>query len=142
MNVKQISVFVENKPGKILEVTKVLAEENIDMRALSIGETSDYGILRIIVSDTDRAAEALKAAGNVIAVTPVVAIEVPDEPGSLQHVLTILADAGISIEYTYAFLMNRDNSACLVLRVDDAEETTQLLKSNGIEILTAEIFAK
>lgn len=140
MDVRQISVFVENKPGKLLEITKVLADENIDMRALSLGETSDYGILRIIVSDTDKAAESLRAAGAVINVTPVVAIEVPDEPGSLQHVLTILADAGISINYTYAFLMNRDNSACLVLRVDDPEATKALLKQNGVEVLEAEIF--
>ena len=140
MDVRQISVFVENKPGTLLEITKVLAEENIDMRALSLGETSDYGILRIIVSDTDRAAKALKAAGAVINVTPVVAIEVPDEPGSLQHVLTILADAGVSINYSYAFLMNRDNSACLVLRVDDIEATKKLLKQNDVEVLEAEIF--
>ncbi len=141
MNVEQISVFVENKPGKILELTKVLAKENIDMRALSIGETNDYGILRIIVSDTEKAVVALKADGWIVAVTPVVAIKVSDEPGGLQKVLTILAEAGISIAYTYAFLMHKDNAACMVLRVDDVEETTAFLKDKGVEILSKDIFS-
>ena len=122
MTVKQISIFVENKPGKLLEVVKILAQEKIDMRALSIAEA------------------ALKDAGWVTSVTPVVAVKIPDEPGSLDHVLTILADAKISIEYSYAFLTGQKDSACLVMRVEDTEETKEILTSHGVEVVGQETF--
>ena len=140
MTVKQISIFVENRPGKLLEIVKILAGENIDMRALSIAETSDYGILRLIVDSPEKAESALKREGWVTSVTPVVAIRIPDEPGSLEHVLTILADAGISIEYSYAFLTSQKDSACLVLRVADTEETMEILKAKGIDVLSSDNF--
>ena len=140
MTVKQISIFVENKPGKLLEVVKILAQEKIDMRALSIAETSDYGILRLIVDDPEKAEAALKDAGWVTSVTPVVAVKIPDEPGSLDHVLTILADAKISIEYSYAFLTGQKDSACLVMRVEDTEETKEILTSHGVEVVGQETF--
>jgi len=140
MTVKQISVFVENKPGKLLDIVRILKKENIDMRALSIGETSDYGILRLIVDKPDEAVSSLTEGGFVCSITPVVAIRIPDEPGSLEKVLSLLAESGISIEYTYAFLMNEKNSACLVIRVQDNEKTIEILQKNQIELFNGKIF--
>ena len=141
MTVKQISVFVENKPGRLLEIVRIFKKENIDMRALSISETSDYGILRLIVDKPDEAKNALTDGGFVCSITPVVAIKIPDEPGSLEHVLSILADAGISIEYTYAFLMSEKNSACLVIRVADNEKTVSVLENSGVAVFDGRSFA-
>jgi len=138
MTIKQISVFVENKPGKLLEVIKLFAEKNINMRALNMAETSDYGILRIIVDETDKALGELKAGGWVCSVTNVIAVSIPDEPGSLEKVLTVLAEDNISVEYTYAFLTNKAGAACLVLRVADNEKAMSILEHNGIDVLDAD----
>ena len=140
MTVKQISVFVENKPGKLLDIVRILKRENVDMRALSIGETSDYGILRLIVDKPDEALMALSQGGFVCSATPVIAIKIPDEPGSLERVLSVLANDGISIEYTYAFLMNEKNAACLVLRVPDNERAVKVLQKSGVEIFNGKTF--
>ena len=140
MTVKQISVFVENKPGKLLDIVRILKKENVDMRALSIGETSDYGILRLIVDKPAEAEIALSQGGFVCSATPVIAIKIPDEPGSLERVLTILANDGISIEYTYAFLMNEKNAACLVIRVPDNDRASKILQENGVEIFDGKTF--
>ena len=104
MTVKQISVFVENKAGKLAELTEYLHEQEIDMRALSIAETQDFGIVRIIVDDAYKTSCILKEAGYVASITPVLAVEMPDEPGSLFKILKILGDGNVNLEYMYAFL--------------------------------------
>ena len=104
MTVKQISVFVENKPGKLAELTDYLHQHDIDMRALSIAETQDFGIVRMIVDDAYKASQVLKESGYVVSITPVLAVEMSDEPGSLYKILKVLGDGGVNLDYTYAFL--------------------------------------
>ena len=104
MTVKQISVFVENKAGKLAELTEYLHQHDIDMRALSIAETQDFGIVRMIVDDSYKTSCILKEAGYVVSITPVLAVEMPDEPGSLSGIVKTLGDGGINLEYMYAFL--------------------------------------
>ncbi|MBQ7718097.1 MAG: acetolactate synthase [Clostridia bacterium] len=128
MFVKQISVFLENKAGKLAEFTKVLADNNIDLQALLIAETQDYGILRIIVDNPDEATEIIKKSGFAYKVTEALAITVPDEPGSLTKILASLADEGISIKYSYAFYSREHGKANIVLRVDDNEKASEILE--------------
>ena len=135
MTVKQISVFVENKPGKLAEVTKILYENGIDMRALSIAETPDFGIMKIIVNDSYKAACVLKEAGYVCSITPVLAVVISDEPGSLCKVLEILGENQISVEYTYAFLTRTKNMAYMIIRVEDARGAADLLTKKGIKVV-------
>ena len=127
MFVKQISVFLENKPGKLSEFIKVMADAGIDLQALLIAETQDYGILRIIVDKTDDAVKLLGDGGFAFTVTDVLAVTVPDEPGSLAKILTTLADGGISIKYSYAFYSREQGKASFVLRVDDNDKAMGLL---------------
>ena len=108
MSIKQISVFVENKPGALSAMTQVLAEQGVDMRALSLAETKDFGIVRIIVDKVYEATTALKDAGYVHSVTPVVGAAIPDTPGGLDQVLRVLSGAGVNVEYMYAFLGGKD----------------------------------
>ena len=119
MTVKQISVFVENKPGKLMELAKLLEENSIDMRALSVAETEDFGILRIIVDDVYDTIRVLKDASYVCSVTDVVAVELPDQPGSLRKVLSVLSDNQINVEYTYAIITRKKDVAYMLLRVND-----------------------
>ena len=141
MSVKQISVFVENKPGRLAELTKVLSENSIDMRALSIAETPDFGILRVIVNDPLATACVLKDAGYVASLTPVLAAEVADEPGSLAKILSLLAEAEINLDYTYAFLAQKKGTAYMVLRVADNDKAAALLQKAGITLLTQDAIA-
>lgn len=104
MSIKQISVFVENKPGALYALTAVLAQGQIDMRALSLAETKDFGIVRLIVNDLYKATTLLKDAGYVHSLTPVVGVAIPDVPGGLNRVLQVLTDAKVNVEYMYAFL--------------------------------------
>ena len=104
MSVKQVSVFLENRPGALLEMTRVLADSNIDMRAFSLAETSDFGIARIIVDDLYKTTMTLKDAGFIASVSSVLAVAIPDVPGGLSQVLTVLTSIGVNIEYMYAFL--------------------------------------
>ena len=120
MSVKQISVFIENKTGKLAEVTRYIADNNVNMKALSIADTHDFGILRIICEDTEAAAKVLKDGGYVIAETDVVAVEITDKPGSLAEILEALVSADIAVEYTYAFLsVKNEGHAYMIFRVDD-----------------------
>ena len=119
MTVKQISVFVENKPGQLAEFAALLRKNSIDMRALSIAETQDFGILRIIVNDSYKTACVLKDEGYVFSITPVLAVAVPDQAGSLYEILKVLGDSGINLEYTYAFITRKKDLAYMVLRVAD-----------------------
>ena len=138
MTVKQISIFVENKPGKLAELTEYLNQSSIDMRALSIAETQDFGIVRIIVDDAYKTSCVLKEAGYVASITPVVAIEMPDEPGSLFRILKILGDGGVNLEYMYAFLTRKQSTAYMVLRVEDNEKAIEILSKSGIHTICQE----
>ena len=138
MTVKQISIFVENKPGKLAELTEYLNQSSIDMRALSIAEAQDFGIVRIIVDDAYKTSCVLKEAGYVASITPVVAIEMPDEPGSLFRILKILGDGGVNLEYMYAFLTRKQSTAYMVLRVEDNEKAIEILSKSGIHTICQE----
>ena len=133
MFVKQISVFLENKPGKLAEIISLLAGKKIDIQALLIAEAPDYGIMRAIVDRTDEAAQLLRDETIPFHITEVLALSVADEPGSLEKLLRVLADGGISVKYSYAFYSRESGKANIVLRVDDNDAAVELLKRAGIE---------
>ena len=134
MSIKQISVFLENKPGALYGMTGVLAQHKIDMRALSLAETSDFGIARIIVDNVYAAATVLKDAGYIHNITPVLGVVIPDVPGGLNKVLQVLTDAGVNVEYMYAFLGGgkKGETAYMIFRVADNEKASAALHSRGI----------
>lgn len=134
MAIKQLSVFVENKPGKLLEIVKTLADAKINIRAMSIADTKDFGILRLIVSDTDKAKELLSD-DCVVTVTPVIAAEMSDKAGSLSSILEDFDCEKINIEYMYAFTASTELGAYVVFRVDDNDAAERVLKSKGISVL-------
>ena len=131
MSVKQISVFLENKPGGLLNMTQLLAENGIDMRAFSLAETSEFGIARILVDHVLKTQNVLKDNGYVSSLTPVLAIPISDTPGGLNQVLKALTDAGINVEYMYAF-SGRSAGAYMVLRVGDDQKASRILQTAGI----------
>jgi len=135
LKIKQISVFLENKSGRLAKVTRVLGENSINIRALSIADTTDFGILRLIVNDPDAAFKALKGAGFSVNVTDVIAVEIPDVPGGLAGPLEGLRDAGINIEYLYAFLTRASKAALVVFRVEQIDEAIRVLQDKGVRIL-------
>jgi len=136
MSIKQISVFVENKPGAMSAMTAVLAENNIDMRALSLAETGDFGIVRIIVDDVYNTTTVLKDAGFINSVTPVLGVAIPDTPGGVRKVLGVLENAGVNVEYMYAFLSrSKSDHAYMIFRVADNAAATAALVAQGIEML-------
>ena len=139
MSIKQISVFVENKPGALYALTAVLAQGQIDMRALSLAETKDFGIVRLIVDDLYKATTLLKDAGYVHSLTPVVGVAIPDVPGGLNRVLQVLTDAKVNVEYMYAFLGGKDvDHAYMIFRVADDKAAEAALAARGIQTLTQE----
>lgn len=133
MTVKQISVFVENKPGQLAEFTKLLEKNNIDLRALSIADTQDFGILRVIVDDSYKTVCMLKEEGYICSVTKVLAVEIPDRPGSLVKILDALGEGGVNLEYTYAFLSRKKDSAYMIFRVTDNAKAVEVLNQHGIK---------
>ncbi|MFZ5597065.1 MAG: ACT domain-containing protein [Bacillota bacterium] len=135
MKIKQISIFLENKSGRLATVTRVLGENKINIRALSIADTTDFGILRLIVNDPDKAFKVLKEAGFSVNVTDVIAVEIPDRPGGLAGALGYLKEAGINIEYLYAFLTRASEAALVVFRVEQIEDAVKVLQDKGITIL-------
>ena len=135
MTVKQISVFVENKAGRLAELTDYLNQHGIDMRALSIAEAEDFGVVRMIVDDAYKTSCALTEAGYVVSITPVLAVEIPDEPGSLYKIMKILGDGGVNLEYTYAFLTRKQNTAYIILRVENNEKAVEVLGRQGIHTI-------
>lgn len=142
MNVEQISVFIENKSGRLAEVTSVLSNAGVNIRALSLAETSDFGILRLIVGDTDRAFQELRSAGFTVTKTEVIAIEVPDRPGGLAGILNVLKDAGINVEYMYAFVQKSGEHALVVFRFDEPSRAVGVLTESGIRLLDgSELYA-
>ena len=138
MSVRQISVFVENRPGSLLAMTTVLGENGIDMRAFSLAETSDFGIARFIVDDTDKTAAVLREAGFVLSVTPVLGVAIPDVPGGLNQVLSVLRDAQVNVEYMYAFLGGRQNRAYMIFKVTDEKSAAFVLNSAGARLVDQE----
>ncbi len=136
MTVKQISVFLENKPGRLAEFTDVLRQKQIDMRALSIAETPDFGIVRMIVDDPFNTVCVLKDAGYISSITPVLAVAVPDAPGSLCNILKILGEAGINLEYTYAFITRNKDLAYMILRVEDNDRAVTALTEHNVKLMT------
>ena len=137
MLIKQLSIFVENQSGRLAEITSVMADAGIDIRAASIADTTDFGILRLIVDDPDRACEALKAAGLTVSLTNVIAIGIKDEPGGLSDAVKILSDSGISIEYVYGFVSRDSDYAYIVLRVEDNGKAVDVLLKNNIKVLSS-----
>ena len=136
MTINQISVFLENKPGQLAEFTRLLEKNQIDMRALSIAETQDFGILRLIVDDPYKTVNVVKEAGYICSITPVLAVELSDKPGSLVKILTALEEGGVNVEYTYAFITRKKNAAYMVFRVNDPEKAVNLLIQNKVRPVT------
>lgn len=132
MIINQISVFLENKPGKLSEFIAVLADNNIDLQALSIAESEFFGILRIIVDKPEETMKLLTDNNWACSVTPVLAVNVPDKPGSLTRILAVLAEKNISLAYSYAFLSRVAGKACIVLRVDDNAAAEKLLEEANV----------
>ncbi|MCL6612702.1 MAG: ACT domain-containing protein [Peptococcaceae bacterium] len=141
MRIKQISVFLENKSGRLAKVTRVLGDNGINIRALSIADTTDFGILRLIVNDPDRAYGVLKESGFSVNATDVIAVEIPDTPGGLAGALECLREANINIEYLYAFLTRVSRAALVVFRVEQIDEAVRVLREKGVRILDgAEVY--
>jgi hypothetical protein len=138
MLVKQISIFLENKSGRLAEVSKTLGEHNIDISALSIADTTDFGILRLIVNKPEEAESILKDCGFMVNCTNVIAIGVEDKPGGLSAALEILNAQKIGVEYMYAFVCKAEKEALVILRVEDPEKAIAVLIENKINVLTAE----
>jgi len=138
MKVEQISIFIENKSGRLAEVTSILTEAGVNIRALALAETSDFGILRLIVNDTERALKALREAGITVTKTEVVAVEVPDRPGGLGQILNAISDAGINVEYMYAFVEKSGENAIVIFRFDEIARAVAALQKEGIRILKGE----
>lgn len=136
--VKQISVFLENKSGRLADATKTLGENNIDISALSIADTTDFGILRLIVNNPEKAEDVLKKDGFTVAITDVLAIEIEDKPGGLYKALAVLEENSIGIEYIYAFVAKFSNGALVILRLDKPCEAMEILNKNNIRVLEQE----
>lgn len=132
---KQISVFLENQPGSLFLVLKKLKELKVNLRALSLADTAEFGVLRFIVDQPEILVEKLKQQKLAATLTEVLAVEVKDRPGGLCDVIEILAQAGISVEYLYAFVVPQKEGAYVVLRVEDLEKATSILKEKGVTIL-------
>lgn len=135
MFIKQISLFVENQPGKMVEATDVLSQGGVDISALSLADTTDFGILRIIVDQPDKAVELLRERDYIVKQTDVIAAVMDDRPGGLSAVLRILAGAGVSVEYMYAFVGNRQGHAVVVMRTDAPDKAQQALEENHVTTL-------
>ena len=138
MTVEQLSVFVENKPGKLVEALETLANASIDLRALSLADTSDFGILRAIVDKPEKALEVLGEAGFLVKTNEVLAVVIGDKPGGLAAVVRVLSEEGVDIEYTYAFVAHSRDNAYVIIRVDNNDAAVKILSNNGITLLTAE----
>jgi len=136
--VKQISLFLENKKGRLARVCRVLGDAGINIRALSIADTADFGVLRLIVNDPDRAFEVLREKGFVASITQVLAIQVPDVPGGLADALEKIGEAGLDVEYMYAFIGNGSANALVIIRVENPEQAAGLIEKAGITVLKGE----
>ena len=138
MTIPQISVFLENKAGQLADMTSILSDNQINMRAINIAETADYGVLRLIVDDASKASSILLEQGFILTMTPVVGVAVPDTPGGLSKVLGVISRAEIEVESMYSVFGQRDGQACMIFRVADSDALTKLLEANGIGTITGE----
>ena len=138
MTVKQISVFIENKLGGLADVTSVIAAAGVNIRALSIAETSDFGILRLIVDDVYKAGNALKENGHIYSITDVLAVAGEDQPGSIAKIIKTLADGGIALDYAYAFFAKKEELAYMIVKVKDMDSAKKVLRANHIHIASEE----
>lgn len=138
MSIRQLSVFLENRPGKLFELTELLAQNQVDMRALSIAETTDFGIARLIVNDVDRAARILREGQFIAQFSDVLAFAVPDEPGGLSNLLAEFNAARVNIEYMYAFLGGEKGRAYMIFRVTDTAQAEKALAERGLQSLDLE----
>ena len=142
MRVEQISIFLENKSGRLADVARVLATAGVNIRALSLADTADFGILRLIVDQNDRAKQALKENGFTVGKTEVIAVEVPDRPGGLALILRALDSAKINVEYMYAFVQRSGDNAILIFRFDELDAAIRALTQVGIRVLKGhEVYA-
>lgn len=135
MKAEQISVFLENTQGRLAEVTGILSAAEVNIRALSLADTSDFGVLRLIVSDNQKAEKVLKAEGFTVGKTNVVAVEVTDTPGGLHNILSTLGKCGINVEYMYAFVQQSGNNAVMIFRFDDIDGAVKVLTENGVRVI-------
>jgi len=138
LKIHQISIFLENRSGSLSEITGLLAAKGINLRALSIAETRDYGVLRIIADDEEKATAALLENGCILSRTPVTVISVPDEPAGLSQILTMLAQAKVDIDYMYSLFTHQDGKAYMVFRVADEERFLEVIEGIGMEAVSAE----
>ncbi|MBD5646715.1 MAG: ACT domain-containing protein [Desulfovibrio sp.] len=138
MKAEQLSVFLENRAGRLAEVIHTLADAGLNIRALSLADTSDFGILRMIVCDPEKAKTVLKEKGFTLGRTSVVAVEVPDEPGGLDSVLQLVSKNGINVEYMYAFIQQEHDRAVMIFRFDKVDEAVELLKRHEFAIIPAQ----
>ena len=136
MNIHQISVFLENRTGQLAEITKLLADANVDIRAISIAETADYGLARLIVDDSYKASNILLQHGDILSMTPVWAVEVPDRPSGLADLLNILADAEVDVEYMYSLFANQDGRAYMIMRISDEPKFLSALGERKIRVMS------
>jgi hypothetical protein len=135
MVIQQISIFLENKSGRLADVTRVMADEGINLRAISIADTADFGILRVIVDKADAALEALAKAGFTTRTTDVLALEIEDVPGSLAKIMDIFKDTGVNIEYLYASLEKNGNKAVVIFKVEDVEHGLKIIRDNKLSLV-------
>jgi hypothetical protein len=133
--VKQLSVFLENKAGRLVAVTEILEKNKINIRALSLADTTDFGILRLIVNSSEKAYQILKNEGFTVKINEVIGVEMPDRPGGLNGVLQIMKKEGISVEYLYAFLGTNGRGAMVIFRVENTDKALDILKARGLKVL-------
>ncbi|MDO8870093.1 MAG: acetolactate synthase [Methanobacteriaceae archaeon] len=138
MKLKQISIFLENKEGRLKKAINILSQNNINIRALSIADTSEFGILRLIVPEPEKAQEKLEENNFVVKVNEVIAVEVPDQPGGLDSILSILYDSQINVEYLYAFVEKNEDKAIVVIKTENIDEGIAALEESNINIMSAE----
>lgn len=138
MRVEQIAVFLENKSGRLAEITRILAENKINIRALSVADTADFGILRLIVDKVDKAKEVLREDGYTVGKTNVVAVTVSDRPGGLAKVLQVANEANLNVEYMYAFVNKSGEDAVMIFRFDDMDKAISILQEKGFTLLSGE----
>jgi hypothetical protein len=138
MKVEQVSVFLENKQGSLEEVTRILKEANVNIRTLSLADTTDFGILRLIVNDVDATSRALRDKGFRVSRTTVVAVEVPDKPGGLHSILEVLARDNITVEYLYAYVEKSGENAVIIFRFDDSNAAIEVLRKNSFSVLSGD----
>lgn len=135
---EQISIFIENKEGRLAEVSAILRDAQVNIRALSLADTTDFGVLRLIVNDNDKATAALKREGFTVGKTQVLAVEVSDEPGGLNKVLDPLSEQDVNVEYMYAFANPQCKNAIMIFRFDDIEKAKEILAQNSIKVISSQ----